>query len=244
MGEANDSKSLTVVAVPFAGGDRYSYRALQSASPDSWIWTVLDLPGRGPRRREPRLREIGAMVDSLYSDFIAAAPQVPYLLMGHSMGAVLAYELLQKICDADHTLPEAVYFSGIAAPGVPRTRYISHLPKPEFWEVMRSYKGVPEGIIGNADLRDYFEPVLRDDFAAVERYAPLSGNVVARDVKICVRCGEDDAISDEDLAAWADVSSRPKDIERRPGGHFFLLGSPAETVAELKALWSADNRQS
>lgn len=236
MGVKTVSEDITIVAVPFAGGDRYSYRALQAASPSSWKWMVLDLPGRGPRRREPRFREIASMVDSLFADFEAEMPKKPYLILGHSMGAILAYELLRKLRDADLPLPAGAYFSSIAAPEVPRLKFISHLPKSEFWDTMRSFKGVPEGIIANPELRDYFEPVLRDDFAAAESYAPLSGNKSPLDVKICVRCGADEALSDEDLMKWSRVSSHPADISRRPGNHFFLLNSAEETVADLESM--------
>lgn len=238
MGANDGLEKLMVVAVPYAGGDRYAYRGLQAFLPKGIDWITLELPGRGPRRREPRLKSLEEMVESLYSDLQQHKPGSSFVLFGHSMGAILAYELLQKLRSEGAQLPKAAYFSSIAAPFVPRTRFVSHLPKDAFWEMMRSYKGVPDGIIENVELRDYFEPVLRDDFEVIERYTPLNANQPPLDVPMYVRWGSNETIPRADLLRWQECCTLPVDFKERVGDHFFVVKDAAETWSEVKGIFN------
>jgi surfactin synthase thioesterase subunit len=227
---------LTVVAIPFAGADRYCYRVLQTASPSNWKWVVLDLPGRGPRGKEQRLLAITEMVEDLHQSLRQQLPKGPYVVLGHSMGAILAYELMRLLGARGMALPFGALLSSIAAPGVPRTRFVSHLPSTEFWDVMRSYNGVPEGIASNPALRDYFEPVLRADFAAIERYRPQGGVVEALPLQLALRWGNTEKLEDADMKQWSQASSLEVDFKQHPGGHFYLFNTPELVIADLVKL--------
>lgn len=230
----------TVVAIPFAGGDRYAYRALIAAAPADWKWMVLDLPGRGPRGKEPRLRNIALMADALFADFRADVPAGPYILLGHSMGAILAFELLWRIRAADLPMPAAAHFSSMAAPNVVRNKAVSHLPSDEFWEAMKTYDGVPAGILANEALRNYFEPILRDDFAAAEVYFREAGEEPPFDLPFFISAGEEEGIPEANLMKWQDFSAKPISVERPPGRHFFLLKQPENAVARIAGTFDSN----
>lgn len=229
-------EALHVVAIPYAGSDRFAYRALQNYAPKTWIWSVLDLPGRGPRRKEVRLNAVAPMVDDLYSQLQGIADNRPYFIMGHSMGAILAYELMCRCHHEGFYLPDGAMLSSIAAPGIARSHFISHLGKVDFWNAIRMYNGVPDGILANDELRDYFEPVLRDDFAAIERYKPLGIGPKQLPVKLMIRAGKSEKIEETALLAWQDVTIYPIDINLRTGDHFYLLKDATSTIADLTAL--------
>lgn len=235
---------LTVVAVPFAGGDRYAYRTLINAAPAEWNWQVLDLPGRGPRGKEPRLRNIGEMADSLFADFRTEVPAEPYVVLGHSMGAVLAFELLSRIRFSGLEMPCAAHFSSMAAPSVVREKAVSHLPSADFWEAMKAYDGVPAGILANEALKNYFEPILRDDFAAAEVYRREAGEVAPFDIPFYISAGADENIPESHLKSWQEFSTRPIVFQLYPGRHFFLLKQPDPVIRRLACSRDQDYRSS
>lgn len=222
-----------MVAIPYAGGDRFSYRALQAALPEGLSLHVLELPGRGPSRKLPRLKAISHMVDELYAQHSALHIEGGYTLLGHSMGGILAYELLCKLHKEGKHLPQKAWISSIPAPSVKRERRVSQLESKEFWEVMRSYRGVPEAIIASEEMRNYFEPVLRDDFAAIEQYSPLAGSVQALPVRLHIAWGKEEHLDEAHMQPWADTSSIAVEFSTYPGHHFFLFQHLHEVVHSL-----------
>ncbi len=213
----------TVLAIPYAGGDKYAYRALESLKPRGVDLVVLELPGRGTRSAEARLRDIAAMTRDLLAQTEALELSGPYVLVGHSMGAILAYELMRAMLDEGHPMPQKAYLSSIAAPSVARSRFISHLPSAEFWEIITKYNGMPQGILDNPGLRSYFEAVLRDDFAAIEKYRPSYGQVEALPVNIQVSHGDKEELALEHIMAWQQTSLEPIEIKAFSGSHFFIF---------------------
>ena len=146
-----------------SGAAGYVPWARALASPSVEVCAVR-LPGRESRLHEPPFSRI----DDLNDDLAAALrPQMdrPYCLFGHSMGALIAFELARTARDRGWPLPAHLFVSGARAPQVPRTEAPLHeLPDAEFIEAVAvRYAGIPAAVREHRELMDLVLPALRAD---------------------------------------------------------------------------------
>ncbi|MGW3242424.1 thioesterase II family protein [Streptomyces sp. NPDC001070] len=194
---------------------------------------VVQLPGRGSRFAEPPLTSMDALVTALAGQVAFGAP---YTFFGHSLGALVAYELTAALRDAGRRPPERLVVSGFPAPHLPRTsRGLHRLPDDELLaEVSRLHGGIPQEVLAEPEMRALVAVPLRADYMIVETYewrdrAPLA-------VPVTVLGGRDDRVSPAELAAWQELTTAPVDVRTFPGGHFYLREHPAAVLRALAGL--------
>jgi surfactin synthase thioesterase subunit len=221
--------SLSVIGFPFAGGDAYSYRKLREQMPPSLGFQTLELPGRGRRCREPLLTDIPAMVDDAMT-WIAASHTGPLVFFGHSMGALIAYEVTRRLFREGRAEVAHLLVSGRAAPRLEFRKRRWDLPEPEFVQALRELGGFSEEVLNDPELMEYLLPVLRADVQAVDQYQTASEKPL--DIPITVLIGDDDDVTIDEAQAWQAETTQPVRVERFSGGHFFLFDH-AKAVARL-----------
>ena len=211
-------ESVTLYCLPHAGGNSFFYRSLVPLCPAHVTVCPLELPGRGRRSWEALCRTIPDLVEDLFPQL--AANREPYALLGHSMGALLAWGLAQKAVTDGARRPEVLFLAGAVAP-LQRSVLARHrLPKVAFFEMLRELGGCPPEVLAESELLDYFEPILRADFEAVDtwqldRSSPLP-------VPLVVLNGRRDTIAEHELQAWKSFTSVSLSRHDFEGGHFFI----------------------
>jgi len=162
----------------------------------------------------------------------------PYLdrrfaFFGHSMGAVIGFELTRWLRRENQPLPVALLVSGARAP---RFR-LGHVPPPEppeeeFLSELDRLEGLPAEVLNNEDLLRVVLPALRADTALYRNY--IYTEQPPLDCPIRAYGGsEDPNIRREHLEAWACQTTGDFALRVLPGGHFFLETSRAEFLAAL-----------
>src|SRR5262245_56015436 len=111
--EAGEVTRMRLFCFPHAGGGAAAF-ARWSILPDVCI-SAAHLPGRENRAVEPSLRTMTDLVIAL-ADAIQPFLNRPYGFFGHSMGAVVAFELAQMLRERRLPQPKALYVSGARAP--------------------------------------------------------------------------------------------------------------------------------
>lgn len=214
-------QSLTVFCLPYAGGNAHAYRPLEKCLPASFRLVGIELPGRGRRVREPLCRSLETLADDAFTYLRPHLPESRYALFGHSMGAYLAFLCLQRISAADLPLPAVVFLSGArppAYPGPAKDRYL--LPRAAFIDVLRTLGGCPPEVLAEKTLIEYFEPILRADFEAVETWRMAVAKPLP--VPLVVFHGKNDSFSPAEARGWARESTLTCCVHEFPGGHFFM----------------------
>ncbi|WP_157967966.1 thioesterase II family protein [Chryseobacterium elymi] len=151
----------------YAGGDRNSFRSLIERLEPFFQVETPELPGRGDRMAESFLTNKQDAVADLSSQIKKTRQkEVPYLIYGHSMGAILGFE----ICHAMESTDPPIYFvpTGYPGPGIKKNVPIAGLPTPEFFAEIRKLGGLSDEVMESKELLDFFEPVLRADFGLLE----------------------------------------------------------------------------
>ncbi len=222
-------KRITMFCLPYAGGNKYSYRDYEKMAPPHVHVVPLEYPGRGSRIKEGFVLKMDVLVDRLYED-IKSRLDDDYMIYGHSMGGVAAFFLARKIIAAGHKPPMHLFITGTMGPSAP-TRKIKKrhlLSKKEFIQEIKDLDGCPEEILQNEELLNYFEPILRADFQVSETYTYEPGPVF--NIPITVITGTAEDMEQEEILLWQKESSLPVDFRTMPGKHFFIFKFPLEIM--------------
>jgi medium-chain acyl-[acyl-carrier-protein] hydrolase len=229
---------LRLFCLPHAGGGASLFRHWAHALPE-WIeLRPIQLPGREDRLSEPPFTDLRAAVHALAE---ALAPHLdrPFALFGHSMGALLAFELARRLRRHAGSGPTHLLVAAHGAPQVPDPRPpIHHLPEPDFLERLRALQGTPEEVLQDDELRALFLPILRADFALCESYAYTSREPL--DCPITALGGlQDREVTRKALSAWAAHTIAGFRLRMLPGDHFFLQSARSELLRAIEEALSA-----
>ena len=229
------TRRLRLFAFPYAGRGASLFFPWRTALPD-WIEIVaVQLPGREGRIGEPALARLDAVVAALVPEIVPLLDR-PYAFFGHSMGALLSYELARALRGRQAPAPVALALSGRRAPTIPNPDPPLHgLTDAAFIETMRSrYDGIPQIVLEQPDLMRLLLPTLRRDIEAIETHEfrpepPL-------DMPFLLYGGTDDRQAPrESLAAWRALTTGEAPLRQFPGGHFYLQAQQAELLRDLTA---------
>jgi surfactin synthase thioesterase subunit len=223
---------INLIALPFAGGNRYCYRRLEQLLPTFIKLVALEYPGRGTRIREGLLTDIDLIVEDLYNQ-LRQLPNEKYAIYGHSMGGLLACLLTRRTIRGGLSAPVHLIITGTTGPSArseDRKRHL--LGKKEFLQEIRHMQGSPDEVLADEDVLEYFEPILRADFQASETYVHSKSDPL--DLPFTIITGTEEDMTPQDVHAWQKESSLKVDFRRLPGKHFFIFDWP-EKVAEIIA---------
>lgn len=210
--------SVTLYCLPYAGGNSFFFRPLGAFLPASVQVRPLELPGRGRRSREPLCRSMAELLEDLFPQI--AAGQGRYALFGHSMGGLLAYLLAQRAARDSMRLPDAVFLSGVVAPSGGSAQQRHRLPREAFFEMLRELGGCPPEVLAEPALLDYFEPILRADFEAVDTWPAEA--LPPLPIPLVMLNGKQDLSGDCCMRVWGQRTSAGLRHHEFDGGHFFI----------------------
>jgi medium-chain acyl-[acyl-carrier-protein] hydrolase len=226
-----DAPAMRLFCFPYAGGGASMFRGWRDALPAGADVWAAQLPGRENRIAEDPARRMGPLIDALY-DAITPHLDVPFAFYGHSMGALVAYELTRRLRAAGKPEPGHLFLAAFRAPQLPNPNIrIYHLPDEVLKTVLRT-EGTPQRVLDNDKLMRALLPVLRADIELCDTYEyhpepPLR-------MPVTVFGGHQDVrVSRSDLEPWRSQAAGPFRLAMIPGSHFFLHGSPDLLLAEL-----------
>lgn len=212
---------VRLFCLPFAGGGASVFRTWHRELPETVESYALELPGRGARVRElPSLR-LEPLVQGL-ADTLMSLLDRPFVLFGHSMGGLIAFELTRELRRRKAPLPRHLFISAFAAPQRPgRSPPVHLLSNAAFLEFVQGLEGTPPEVLSTPGLMDMLLPILRADWAVVESYTYRDEPPL--EVPITVLGGADDAVvTREALEDWHVHTREDFTLRLLPGGHFFL----------------------
>jgi surfactin synthase thioesterase subunit len=219
---------MKLYCLPYAGASAAVYARWRRRLPAGIEVVPVELPGRGRRMREPLETTVPALLDRVLLE-VRPGPGRPFALFGHSMGAILAFELGRRLELQGHS-PAVVFVSGTRAPGSRHGLRSSSLKSDaELLAELARLGGTPESVLADAELMEILLPVLRADFEVVASY--VGDSACALRAPLVALGGADDETTSDGLAAWCAHTRSEFSMHVLPGGHFFIHSSEAELLA-------------
>lgn len=215
-----------------AGGGPSFYRPWGAfLRPEIAVRRVL-LPGRESRVEEPPFRHIADLVDPLCA---ALEPHLdrPCAFFGHSMGAVVAYEVARRLSGAGTAGPGCLIVSGRKAPTVASTRRLSALPDDEFVAGVARLGGMPPEVLNEPDLLMMLLPALRADYELAETYRPLPGGRLRCPV-VAYLGTSDPEVEYEQMRDWRAATTGEFMMRVFRGDHFYLKGGRPDVLHAVR----------
>jgi medium-chain acyl-[acyl-carrier-protein] hydrolase len=226
---------LRLFCFPYAGAAATVYRLWPADLPADVEVCAIQLPGRGNRLAEAPLTSMPALVDALVPALLPHL-DLPFAFFGHSMGAVVAYEVAHALAAGSDPMPWQLFLSGRRPPRIPGAETQLHLLDDEAFvvEINRRYGGIPREVLQEPEILALLLPCLRADIRAMETHRPPARGPLA--IPISVFGGADDRLAPRhQLDAWRAETSRAFQVTTFAGGHFYLERQRQPLLAELAA---------
>ena len=217
--------AIRLLALPYAGGDTSIFARWADLLPREIELCPVQLPGRGRRALEPAHAALGPLVGAI-ADAITDEPGLPapLAIFGHSMGALIGFELARELRRRGGPGPRHLLVGGRPAPQLPpRDGPLSNLPDAELFERLHQRYGYALPAAGGPldELLEAMRPTVRADLRVSEGYAYAEEPPL--DCPITAFGGlADPTLSREELDAWRHQTLGPFGTRMLPGGHFFL----------------------
>ena len=226
----NSQARLRFYCFPFAGAGSWPFvDACAEELPgdvrrETEFWLV-DVRAREHRDGHELATTLPQLLETV-SASLSASLVPPYAFFGHSMGALVSFELARRLNQTDNTAPVHLIVSGHRAPQLPHAhRPIHTLPDAELLTKLQRLDGTPPEVLDDPEAMALFMPRLRADLAVCETYRnttsqPISGSLTA------LGGTDDPEVSRNELHQWRNLTHGAFSLHMFPGGHFFPHQSP------------------
>jgi medium-chain acyl-[acyl-carrier-protein] hydrolase len=224
---------VRLVCFPHAGAGASAYlRWHEPLAPDLQV-VAVQLPGREDRIREPGFRRLGPLVDALVPA-LDGALRGPFAFFGHSMGALIAYEVARRLAALGRPGPLHLFVSGRAAPGARRRDMpIARLPDEDLRAALRRLNGLPAQVAREPELMALVTATLRADLELVENHTHAPGPRLR--IPVTAFGGADDDVWRSDLSRWRDTTEAEFRMRVFPGGHFFVVAQRHRVLDAIRS---------
>ncbi|QTD96701.1 thioesterase II family protein [Streptomyces cyanogenus] len=214
-------REIRLVCFPHAGGAATYYFAMSQQLDPRFEVTAVQYPGRQDRRTEPLVDSVPRLADQVADALAAVCEDGPFAFFGHSMGAVLAFEVARRLRDRGQAGPVRMFVSGRRAPSRVREGRVHLRDDQGLLEELRAVGGTDHRVLGDPELLAAVLPVTRNDYRAVETYRWHGGAPLECPVTALVG-DADPQTTVQDAEAWAGHTTGAFDLKVFQGGHFYL----------------------
>lgn len=223
---------VPLICLPYAGGGSRSYQSWQHLLPPEMDPLIVQLPGR-----EGRLAE--ALPEDLVAEAARAATELAPLLagrfavFGHSMGALLAFELVRALCDLLPRQPGCLIVSGALPPGRrDSAKRYGHLDDAGLRAEIKEMGGTDLELLDDPEAWALIRPALRADLVMCDRYRMTPGARVDCPIVAYGSRGDHDAPADA-IGPWSEHTTGRFAQRIFPGGHFYFQSIPEAFAMDL-----------
>jgi surfactin synthase thioesterase subunit len=215
-----------LVCLPFAGAGASFFNEWKGLQPSIEILAV-QLPGREKRFADEPHVDVQRAADEVAASLKQESqPDVPTAIFGHSLGAVLAFEVARRMATSGFYATLALVVSGSPDPWTQRSSRASDLADDAaFIAKVTEFSGYAHEALEDPLMRELLLPALRADVQMHENYRP--GSDASLEVPVLtVRGTEDSLVAQDQVERWSKATKSRVTHAQLPGGHMYFAGNP------------------
>ncbi|MGW1767927.1 thioesterase II family protein [Streptomyces sp. NPDC002073] len=231
---AEHEDRTTLLCVPFAGAGPSFFHPWRELAAGRWRVTSVELPGRERKILEEPYRNVVEAAKGSIDDIVADLGEgARVVLFGHSLGAVLAYELVHLLT-ARGVRVERLIVSGSPGPWTQRERRATGLQDDEFLARVEEFAGFRHEALDHPEMRELILPVLQADCEMHENYVPSIDDPVSVPIT-SLRGDVDGLVTAEEGRQWQAATTSEFTYVEFPGDHMYLVDSGREVLDVIEA---------
>lgn len=211
---------VRLVCFPHAGGSASYYTPLARALEVDVDVVALQYPARQDRLNERCIDSIDALVDAVVPE-LDGWLDGPFALFGHSMGAIVAYEVARILEESWGIVPVGLFASGRRAPSTFRDERVHRGGDPSLLREVTRLAGTPSQLLDDDDVRAMMLPALRGDYKAIETYTWRPGPPLRCPIR-AIHGDADPLTTRAEAAAWSSHTTGPFTLKSFSGRHFYF----------------------
>jgi medium-chain acyl-[acyl-carrier-protein] hydrolase len=213
--------AVKLICLPHAGASPRSFYPWAEELPATIELLPVCLAGRAGRSEEPLATSVQDIVEPL-ARAIAPLMEEKVVFFGHSLGALLALELVRELRRRGYPLPSLLVVSGRTIPSMGRTLKLHALPDTQLVrEVQRIYGGIPRELLVEPQMLMRMLPILRADLAVNETYRHIYEPPLACSI-LALGGTTDPHVTGTELELWRGQTTAKFQCAQFGGGHFYL----------------------
>lgn len=219
-----------------AGGSSASFYNWHALFPGDWEVNLVDHPGRGRTIRLPLLDDLESVLDCFAADLRPLFDR-PFAFFGHSMGAMVCFELAKRLLKDGAPAPCWIGVSGKSPDYLHQpTASPRHLLDDDaLIEEIRRLGGTPDSLLASRDYLELLLPIARADFRLVETWSPPQA-CEPLPVPLSAFGGlADESAPPDTLDAWRRCTVTSLGLHTFDGGHFYLFENRDAVAARIRS---------
>lgn len=215
---------IRLFCFPYAGAGASVFRDWGAGLPEGVEALAVQLPGREDRFLEPPVDDLDDLLDALTPELLPYLDR-PFAFFGHSMGAIVCWELSRRIRRVYGVEPFWIFVSGCRALQFHGSRTLREAELSDAGLISELIRlgGTPKDLLDNPEFVSFVLPAFRADLTLFTGYGYRPDDPLT--CPVSVFGGREDPRVDAvgHLAGWGDLTTGPCDVQVFPGGHFFLI---------------------
>ncbi|UYY98649.1 alpha/beta fold hydrolase [Peribacillus frigoritolerans] len=216
----SDTTHERVIFLPHAGGSANFFHELCVDLSSSIECIAIQYPGRQDRFDEKMINSIEEYSD-IITEVILGLDDKPTMLFGHSMGSLIAYNMLVRY---ESELPFInLLLASAHNPPQNNPKYVDYdsMSNDNIIAYLKRLGGFDDVLLSDPNIIEIILPAVRNDLQAVSKYSNKSD--VKINVPILAIIGDQDRSTDiESTSVWSELTTKEFQIIQLPGGHFYL----------------------
>ncbi|MEV8379011.1 alpha/beta fold hydrolase [Kribbella sp. NPDC056861] len=229
--EPLESARVRLVCLPHAGGAAEFFHGWTGLLAPGIEVAAAQYPGHGDRRAEPCLEQLADLVTAIATAVRPLADR-PIALFGHSLGALVAYEvarLLEPSVQLAH-----LFVSGRHAPGEHVADDLHEQDDDALIRDVLRLGGTKPELFSSPELRSFFLPAIRSGYRVGGTYTWSPGPEPSCPIT-ALRGADDPEVSYQQLERWAAHSTGDFAVREFAGEHFYLTEAKSELITLISA---------
>ncbi|MPQ34068.1 thioesterase [Clostridium estertheticum] len=219
----NPNAKIRLFCFPYAGGMPEIYYSWLNELSNQIELVVIKYPGHVPGSSETLYTNLTTLSKEL-AQILSRNTDKKYAFFGHSMGALISFELATQLNIIGAKAPEYLFLAAKNPPDIPVEQPpIYEMTMEEIIQLARSYNALPEEVLGNHELLKLIIPILKADFEMIEKWS-INEDFKPLNTPMCVFSGINDSLGlPKNMAEWQKYTKSEFKMIKVPEQHYFIL---------------------